>query len=60
METSGEADLVLPGLGLTSDQQFFVSYGQTWCSKMTKESAMQRIVSDPHSPPLFRVRCTPK
>jgi putative endopeptidase len=41
--------------GLTSQQQFFMSYGQSWCSKYRPEEARRRAATDPHSPPQWRV-----
>lgn len=50
-------DLQLPGLNdrFTKDQLFFVSYGRTWCSKIRKEAAIDRIRTDPHSPAFARI-----
>lgn len=47
----------LPGLQgrLTKEQLFFVSYGRTWCSKIRKEAAVDRVRTDPHSPAWVRV-----
>lgn len=46
----------LPGLSqYTFDQLFYISFGQIWCSKDRPESAIQRIRTDPHSPPKHRV-----
>lgn len=49
--------LELPGLQgrLTKEQLFFVSYGRTWCSKIRKEAAVDRIRTDAHSPAWVRV-----
>ena len=41
--------------GLSDDQLYFLAYGQSWCSKMTRESLETRAHSDPHSPPMWRV-----
>lgn len=41
--------------GLTSEQLFFVGFAQTWCSKLTDSAIKQRVLTDPHSPPTFRV-----
>jgi putative endopeptidase len=41
--------------GLTGDQRFYLAFAQSWRSK-TKEGTMrQRLLSNPHSPPEFRV-----
>lgn len=47
----------LPGMKgrLTKEQLFFVSYGRTWCSKIRKEAAVDRVRTDPHSPAWVRV-----
>ncbi len=37
--------------GLTGDQRFFLGWAQVWRGKVRDDSARQRIVSDPHSPP---------
>jgi putative endopeptidase len=37
--------------GLTGDQRFFLGWAQIWRLKVREDSARQRIVSDPHSPP---------
>ncbi|BDG01972.1 M13 family metallopeptidase [Anaeromyxobacter oryzae] len=41
--------------GFTPEQQFFVGYAQSWCSKFRDEETRLRVVTDPHSPPRFRV-----
>jgi putative endopeptidase len=41
--------------GLTSEQQFFVSYGQGWCQNNRPEDLRLRVQTDPHSPEEFRV-----
>ncbi len=41
--------------GLTPDQQFYVSYAQSWCSISKPELEKSRLLSDPHSPPRYRV-----
>jgi len=40
--------------GLTGDQRFFASYAQVWRSKARDEITIQRLATDPHSPPEFR------
>jgi putative endopeptidase len=39
----------------TDDQVFFLGAAQAWCSKRRPELARQRVTTDPHSPPQFRV-----
>lgn len=41
--------------GLTGDQRFFLSYAQAWQSKLREDAARSRALTDPHSPPYFRV-----
>ena len=41
--------------GLTGDQRFFLSWAQWLRSKSRAELAIQRLATDPHSPPEFRV-----
>ena len=49
----GPAQSIVPGL--TNEQLLFVGYAQTWCSKLTPNVVKQRLLTDPHSPPHFRV-----
>ena len=48
-------ELPLPGLGLTPDQLFFVSFGQVWCTHTRPAEAIRRLFTDPHAPPQYRV-----
>jgi predicted metalloendopeptidase len=41
--------------GLTGDQRFFLSWAQVWRTKMRDEALRAQVLSDPHSPPYFRV-----
>ncbi len=41
--------------GLTGDQRFYLAYAQSWRSKTKEGAARQRLLSNPHSPPEFRV-----
>ncbi|OYY67604.1 M13 family metallopeptidase [Sphingomonas sp. 28-63-12] len=41
--------------GLTGDQRFFLAYAQAWQSKLREGAARARALTDPHSPPFFRV-----
>jgi putative endopeptidase len=40
--------------GFTPDQRFFLSWAQVWRSNVTPEFAAQLIVTDPHSPGMYR------
>ncbi|XP_065201148.1 neprilysin-4-like isoform X2 [Planococcus citri] len=42
----------------TPEQLFFISYAMAWCESNTKESLMQEILNDPHSPHKIRVTGT--
>jgi predicted metalloendopeptidase len=53
MSLNGEEAPVFDGL--TGDQRFFLGYGQAWKFKATNESMRNRVLTDPHSPPEFRV-----
>ncbi|XP_005988750.1 endothelin-converting enzyme 1 isoform X2 [Latimeria chalumnae] len=46
---------VLPALGLSNRQLFFVGFAQVWCSVQTPESAHEGLLTDPHSPSRYRV-----
>ncbi|KAK4700963.1 hypothetical protein P7C70_g5275, partial [Phenoliferia sp. Uapishka_3] len=46
---------LLPGLGLTREQLFFVAYAQGWARNIKPAEAVKRIRTDPHSPTNFRV-----
>ena len=51
-----DKDIILEGY--TSKQRFFLSFGRVWCSHMRDEEKEKRILTDPHSPPYFRVNGT--
>jgi putative endopeptidase len=40
--------------GFTPDQRFFLSWAQVWRQNIRDEALMQRVMSDPHSPSVFR------
>ncbi|XP_037002892.2 membrane metallo-endopeptidase-like 1 isoform X1 [Artibeus jamaicensis] len=46
----GGRDQQLPGLELTFEQIFFISYAQVWCGSYRPEFAVQSIKTDVHSP----------
>jgi endothelin-converting enzyme len=49
----------LPGLDFfTQDQLFFVFYSNWWCGKSRKETAINRIYTDPHAPKWARIMGT--
>jgi putative endopeptidase len=40
--------------GYTGDQRFYLSYGQIWRTKMREDALRQQVLSNPHSPGMFR------
>jgi len=50
----GETFPAIPN-GLTPEQLFYVSYGQTWCTKSEPDYILGQIAQDEHSPPRERV-----
>ncbi|KAM4702180.1 phosphate-regulating neutral endopeptidase PHEX [Discoglossus pictus] len=51
----GKEELLLPGVPLTNNQLFFLSYAHVRCNVFRPESARDQIVNGVHSPPQFRV-----
>lgn len=41
--------------GFTPEQRFFISFARAWGGSARDELILQRLVSDPHSPEVFRV-----
>jgi putative endopeptidase len=41
--------------GLTGDQRFFLAYAQAWQTKVRESAQRQQLLTDPHSPAIFRV-----
>ncbi len=41
--------------GLTGDQRFFLGWAQVWRTKLREDALRNLIVTDPHSPPQYRV-----
>jgi len=44
--------------GLTGDQRFFLSWAQVWRTKFREGALRELVLSDVHSPPVFRVNGT--
>ncbi len=41
--------------GLTGDQRVFLGWAEAWCGKSRDDAVKRQVVSDPHSPRVFRV-----
>ncbi|MGA1371489.1 MAG: M13 family metallopeptidase [Pseudomonadales bacterium] len=41
--------------GLTGDQRFFLAWAQVWQGKYREDELRQRLETDPHSPPDYRI-----
>ena len=41
--------------GFSGDERFFIGYAVTWRTKMRDEFLREMLLSDPHSPPRYRV-----
>ncbi|HEV2866626.1 MAG TPA: M13 family metallopeptidase, partial [Allosphingosinicella sp.] len=41
--------------GLTGDQRFFLAFAQVWRSQLREGTLRERVLTDEHSPPEFRV-----
>ncbi len=39
----------------TGDQRFFMAWAQVWRSKNREEALRRQMLTDPHSPPEYRV-----
>ncbi len=46
--------------GYTTQQQFFISFGQIWCENERPQSERLLLQTNPHSPPKYRVNGTVK
>jgi putative endopeptidase len=46
--------------GYTTQQRFFISFGQVWCENQRPESERMQLQTNPHSPPKYRVNGTVK
>ena len=43
-----------PVAGFSGDQQFFISFAQSWRTKIREPAARQRLVTDGHAPAEYR------
>ena len=51
-----DIDLSAPDpTGYSAFQQFFIAYGQSWCTTTRPEQLKLQVQTDPHSPEEFRV-----
>jgi endothelin-converting enzyme/putative endopeptidase len=41
--------------GLTGDQRFFLAFAQAWRNNVREDALRQQVLTDPHSPPEWRV-----
>lgn len=41
--------------GFTGDQRFFIGWAQVWRVKMRNEALLQQVMTDPHSPAMWRI-----
>ena len=53
MTPQGQSDELIDGL--TPDQRFFLSYTKVWQTKTTDESLRQQVLTDPHTPSVYRI-----
>ena len=49
-------DLTAKQDGYTPVQQFFLAFGQNWCTTTRPERLRMQVQTDPHSPDLFRIK----
>ncbi|KAJ8279325.1 hypothetical protein COCON_G00063910 [Conger conger] len=54
-ERTGREEPLLPGIGLTNNQLFFLSYAHVRCNSYRPAAAREQIQSGAHSPPKYRV-----
>jgi putative endopeptidase len=53
LSLGGEEPSVIDGF--TGDQRFFMGWAQVWRSKYRDEALRQQVLTDPHSPAVYRV-----
>lgn len=53
LSLGGQAPPVLDGL--TGEQRFFLGWAQIWRNRQREQQVANRLATDPHSPPVFRV-----
>ncbi|KAF8381900.1 nep-22 [Pristionchus pacificus] len=56
MADQGKTELRLPGLEQFSPKQiFWLTYGVSWCMKITEDRLVRQLMTDPHAPSSCRV-----
>nr|CDS22613.1 endothelin converting enzyme 1 [Echinococcus granulosus] len=45
----------LPGINLTFNQLFFISFAQVWCKRQLPQAALHTVMFDVHAPERYRV-----
>uniref|UniRef100_UPI00358F9EFE endothelin-converting enzyme-like 1 n=1 Tax=Myxine glutinosa TaxID=7769 RepID=UPI00358F9EFE len=45
----------LPGLPYTHEQLFFLAFAQNWCMKKRPQALLMQLLTDKHSPEMYRV-----
>ncbi|XP_054769167.2 neprilysin-like [Lytechinus pictus] len=55
VEAMGKEEPLLPGINLTHNQIFFLSFGQLWCGLHRDQDRINGLKNDYHSPLKFRV-----
>ncbi|XP_030842474.1 neprilysin-4 isoform X2 [Strongylocentrotus purpuratus] len=55
VEETGKEEPLLPGINLTHNQIFFLSFGQLWCGLHRDQDRINSLKTDYHSPLKFRV-----
>ncbi|XP_076451830.1 neprilysin-2-like isoform X2 [Babylonia areolata] len=58
VEQRGIEEHLLPGLNLTHNQLFFISFAQLWCTNDRDDYKIHKILTDSFAPAPFRVKGT--
>ena len=53
LEDHNDENVILEGY--TPQQRFFLNYAKIWRANTRSKEILNRLVTDPHSPPEFRV-----
>ncbi|XP_036361313.1 endothelin-converting enzyme homolog isoform X2 [Octopus sinensis] len=57
-KSSQNVHYMLPGLPLSSDQLFFLTFAQNWCAHFSTIALRNQLRHDPHAPDMARVLLT--